>query len=802
MRFFDPELEQQYGLAPFFYTEKKFYDVEEDPQEDDLLRNCREWQTYLGKDVELADIKLALYGDQNPRQILAAADDRSLGKLFPNNSFIQKLLAPGYRAVLDYFLFTKKIEVSQAFDDPWNDWPLQKPDITFWGVEAQQKAVSVESITRLQSAADPFLQKRYAYQAVVCQRYSGKDSLAVALYDQNFSPKDTTILRPWALLHKAECLFHLGDSLQYNYLLAKVFDACYSKRRHVAALFVLDWTEKTLALAPTPSDKALVLTMKAIQYPGQGGPMVQRIAKLNPTSHYLPLLISREINKLENWTLTKPMTGLGGANIPEDVYAVLYSEKPNAQAVYEQKAAAWQRKNAKKDRLALHEMRLWIEKLLFTNALPSHRDFLQLASAHLNFLEGNYGSAQAFLNKISAGAGARLQQQRLVEQILLIPHTQDLQQVEVLENLRQQLEQFWANRQYTDHYTLQMSRLHFYLCQAFFQAGNIPVAGLFYNKAWLTSNAGSGYHYNEYQATGPTVFLDAHATVADLDKLIDWRKKGPSSKFEKYLLERPATSEGKIYPDGFFDNDYQLPDSTGESLPSLADLIETQGSIAFRDGDLVRAKACFDELPADHWADYDFVDLNVFADANHFPFEGTNTIVGSKRELVDRMVGLEAESHRASGERLAEIYYQLGNAWFNCSYWGRSWSMFSNERSLSEDDRPQIRNAGTFQHKADVRKYGGTYYRFDRAITWYRRALAASSSHELASRVEYMLADCDRYVRIMHSGTDYYYNAYDIKKLPSSPLFRQWQARYGQTVTYAERIAHCPELRDYLGVKK
>jgi len=493
------------------------------------------------------------------------------------------------------------------------------------------------------------------------------------------------------------------------------------------------------------------------------------------------------------------MTGNGGPDLPEDIYSVLYSDKQNAQAIYEQRAAAWRRKNAEKDRAAMREMRLWIEKLMQTNGLPNQRDFLYLAAAHLNFLEGNYLTAKTLVNSISSTAGPRLQQQRRVEQILLSPHTQNLQNITVQENLLQLIRQFWFNRQYTEHPSEQMSRLNFYLCQAYFQAGNIPVAGLFYNKAWLTANESRTHQYDD-TATGATNFFEAHATVADLDKLISWRKNGPSGDFERYLLEKPAPVEGRLYDD--YGADYVMSDSMGEPLPSLNDLLATQGSIAFRDGDLARSKSCWEQLPIDYWPTYDFVDQDIFADADHFPFERTDSMPSTKLQIVKRMLDLEQESHQATGRRLAEIYYQLGNAWYNCSYWGRTWFMFSDGRSLSDDDRPQVRTVGSFPATPDVHKYGATYYRFDRALAWYRRALAANPSLELAARIEYMLADCDRYMRIMHSGTDNYYYSYNDKKLPSSPLFKQWQAHYGQTAAYAERIAHCPELRDYLGVKK
>lgn len=802
MRFFEPGLDGEAGLSPFYYTSHLYYGDTADPENEDVRRNCREWQTYLGTEVKLADIDSVLYGSMQPDDFLTPLVTEGLAESFPQNTFIKKLLEPRYRAALEYLRFVKQMEfVQQAAQDPWQETSRQsRPDTTFIDFDKQTGLLRDQSLQGLvTNAADPFLQKRYAYQAIVCHRYAEADSIVLAIFDRYFSLQDTTVLLPWALIHKADCLAGQGDSLGYNLALAQAFDRCNSKKIRSISLFVTDWTEQTVQYASTDHDKAVVLTVQAMQYPGRALPFLRRIQTFDPTCQYIPMLVAREINKLENWTLTEKLTGYGARDLPEDFYDEFYTENspPNEAALILQKQAAWNRENLLKDRAYLSEMRIWVEELIHAGAYSAQHDFLRLAAAHLNFLAGNYGKAQAFLSGISPQAQPRLQLQRDVERLLLTPYLQNVGTASVQQDLVRQLRHIWANRQYLDHPGIQFSRMHFYLCRALFRAGDIPAAGLFYNKAWLTSNEGG----SEYSGYNQLEFFDAHARVADLDRLISLRKNGAKTAFERYLLEKPPAPDAKdLYTIGGEAYEWYMENDTVPApLPTLSKLLELQGTIAFRDGDLARAKAIFAQIPADFWTDDDKVDIDIFADAAHFPFEKITAERGTKMEVVRHMLALEKESQYATGARRAEIYYQLGNGWFNCSYWGRSWYMFSYDHNYEDDDSPEVRTAGNFPATPDVRKYGGTYFRFDRALNWYHKALEANPPKELAAKIAYMIADCDRYVRIMRGGTDQYYEYDQDEKLPSSPLFKQWAAQYGRTATFTERMAHCPELKDYLG---
>lgn len=799
MRFFEPGLDGQVALSPFYYTQHWLYgNAESDPEREDMLRNCREWQSYLGRDVALADIDSILYGGKSADDILIPLKSNGLESAFPGNTFVKRLIEPRHHAALEYLTFTKKLEFLQhAEEDPWQEWPAERSaDTTFYNWDKQVETICKQSLDGLDAnASDPFLKKRYAYQAIVCQRYYGDEKLAVSLFDRNFNLQDSSILMPWALIHKAECLLHRGDSLEYNYLLAKVFDNCNDKKKRAGQLFVSAWTEKTLTQAPTPVDKALVLTMQAMQYPGRGFSLLSRIVNFDPNCRYLPLLISREINKLEDWTLTEKLTGYESLNMPDAFYQDFYSnnDAENMEAKLAQKEAAWRQNNLIKDRAYLRELRQWIETLLQRDGLPGQRDFLKLAAAHLLFLEGNYSAAQAQLSGISSAAPARLRLQRDVESLLLVPYYRNVKEATVQNDLASQLRHIWEQRQYLDQPAIQMSRLHFYLCHALFKVGDIPAAGLMYNKATYTSNEGGSFYSGNHQIE----FFDAHARLGDLDKLISLQVDGPKTPFEKYLMEKPAPQDAKEKMDAFW---WYGEDSLSAPLPPLFNLLELQGTIAFREGDLQRSVAVFERLPNDFWTDESMVDVDIFADAAHFPFDTTPSARGAKTEVVRRMLALEAESKKATGARLSEIYYQLGNAWFNCSYWGRSWYMFSYARNHNDDDGPEIRDAGNFPATPDVRRYGGTYFRFDRALAWYRQALASNPPKELAAKIEYMIADCDRYVRIMRGGNESFYGWHeDGEQALNSPLFRQWAARYGRTATFTERMQHCPELKDYLG---
>ncbi len=789
MRFFQPGLDEAAALSPFHYTLHGLSYEVNDPEGNDRRRNCLEWQTYLGRDVRLDDINAALYGDTGADAFLTALKNKELEQVFPQNTFLQKLSAPRHRAALDYLTFVKQVEFAQhAAADPWADDYGYKSDFPFFEWEKESQALTARSLRQLAAHADdPFLQKRYAYQAILTNRYYGSDSLASVLFDRHFSLRDTTVLMPWALIHKAESLLDRGDSLQYNYLLSKVFDRCDSKKIRAIDLFVTDWTEQTLRFAPTPQDKAQVLVMKAIQYPGRALPLLRRIAAYDPACRYLPMLVAREVNKLEDWVLTEKLTGYG----PSAPYGILGDDWEQ----YDEIETKWRRENLRNDRAYLRDVVAWVEAQAQASRLAEQQGVLWLAAAHLHFLAENHDMAATFLEKIPPQAPARLLAQRDLERLLLAPYTLDLRSAEGQAALVRQLRHLHAERRYLDRPTVQWSYLDFYLCHAFFRLGDIPTAGLLYNRAVLTSNNGGSF----YSGYDRTEFFNAHANFGDLERLLALPEKKHKTPLETYLLEtpdRPTEAEVSLGGEAYYW--YDSTDQVPAPMPPKEALLELQGTIAFRDGDLVRAERAFAQLPAEFWQqEENQVDTDIFADAKSFPFQkDTAPQRGGKLDVVRQMLALEAESRRATGERLAEIYYQLGNGWFNCSYWGRSWYAFSCHRTFNDDDSPEIRTAGDFPATPDVRKYGSTYFRFDRALAWYQRALAAKPSRELAARIEYMVADCDRYIRVMHRGNYYGYNDGNQAQ---SPLFRKWARRYGRTAVFAERMEHCPELRTYLG---
>lgn len=799
VRFFDPGLADMEALSPFYFTRRWMYKDELADVPDDHHRNIKEWQTWLGPDVLAADIDSVLYGDDKLGSLLTSIKLGTLAEDFPNNSFIKKIQQRDKKPALDYLLHLKQMEfLLQAPSDPWNDNYGNDRDTTFFNTSLHEEELYKTALERLEKTNDPFLQKRYAYQAILSDRYSGSDSLVMTRFDQHFNEKDTTILMPYALLYKAECL-PKKDSLTYNYLLSKVFDLCDDKKVRTVNLFVTAWTEQTVAVAPTPHDKAMVLVMNLLQNPGFCIGALKRIHQWDPHNKYLPMLISREINKLEDWMLTKKMTGHDDPFVPGSFYDKFYEDdsEENTWEVREKKKEDYIKKQYLNARADLMQLRSWVETLERSGDLQEQQDFMRLAAAHLHFLSGNHRLAQFYLSKISKSADEKLQAQKAVEQLLLVPFTQNLKDAATLNRLATELQEVWKKPKGLDRPAELVSRLHLYFCNAMFAVENIPAAGLLYNKAWMTSTLGGNRSFDNLE------FFDAHATVTDMTQLIEIQQKKAKTNFEKYLLEPGPVPENEESTGGGYynyDGNYYYSESTSdESFPTLMPMPEMdelhylQGTIAFRDGNLQQSLQSFEKVSPEFWAEYYHVDTDIFADAGHFPFE-KKPARGPKTEVVRHFIELESESKKATGERLAEMYYQLGNGWYNVTWYGRSWFMFSEFRQYDDDDSPEIRNATRFRATPDLKRYGKVYFRCERALEWYRRALNAHPSKELAAKIEYMIAQCDKDIAVMEYNHEDHPSDY-----PSSPLFKKWAARYGGTATFAERMLHCPELKEYLG---
>lgn len=790
--FFNPALSSEASLRPFAYTahlyfgETMLWDDEDGCQKgaeksltiEDYRRNCREWQGFIGQNTDLFDIEKVLYGDKADVFLTALADS-SLQAEYPGNGFVKKLLDPQNRAALEYVKFAKTLEFQQleGQSDPWGNSYTDNEERCVQMLQTAREQV--------QLATSDFLRKRWAYQLIILQYYTEKGSEIAATFQQYFSDSDASILKSWALLKVAETE---PDSVKANYLYAKVFDQCHSKRLRAAALFRSPLTEATVALAKTPQEKSVVLTMRAMQYPGRALSYLRRIVGYAPESRYLPLLVVREINKLEDWLLSNKLTGLD----PFQGDAPEYNwDDPN----YHKKLDIWKIKNAKKDQEYLREFRGWLENQAAKSHAPQLKNLLTLAVAHLYLMENNPAKCRAWLDKVSGNKSPEIALQQTLEEILLLPEFEDINTPVVQEKLVNYLLKLRGSARLLSLAPEQQGRVFLWLAHAFFHKGNVAVAGLFFNRSWLTTGTDrdlTSWNYR-YQCMS---FYDNFATVADVDALLKLIEKRPKTAFETFITSKfhPAEFSSEMGMEWFYDENIMdfFP------VPARERLLDLQGTIAFRNGDLNQALKSFSQMPADYWEKDENAQSLLANDftgtTDSLPIQTLPHAKASKARFVQSIITLEAEANANPAKR-AENYYRIANAYFHASFWGKAWYMTSYGRSQYDIPGKKGRNVAHMGYLPDE-CYKDDYFHCARAAAWYKKVLSENPPKELSAKAAFMLAYIDqinRRFKMREEGHD------EMPDDIHSPLFRQWKKQYGNTETYAKQMRTCPGLKDYLG---
>lgn len=168
----------------------------------------------------------------------------------------------------------------------------------------------------------------------------------------------------------------------------------------------------------------------------------------------------------------------------------------------------------------------------------------------------------------------------------------------------------------------------------------------------------------------------------------------------------------------------------------------------------------------------------------------------SKLFIVKGIINIQDELRaKKSNEERAQLYYKLANTYFNTSYYGKAWMMFSYAKS-SEELNPWSQGNdhwAFFDFYTNSLKYTDYYYRCSDAIINYKKALLLSSNKELGAKSLLALSVCDK--------ISYNYNEnkkvggwlYDKDYVPV--YFKQLKKDYRNTEAFKEAVVECPDIR-------
>lgn len=264
--------------------------------------NMDDWKNYLGGKINNEDLKKIIYdasADDMQKIRAYITEGKMLDTKLKNNDIIKIWQKNKDLEAIDYLYFAKICEIQSAKHDTWAD---EKPKRDFekmrWLTDAGKKYYN-------EKASNPFLKVRFAYQAIRMAHYTQEYDKVVRFYDELIKPIEnntTSVIKYWALSHKAGALYKKGMQGESIYLFSRIFDLCPSKQASAYLSIKIyeqnEW-EKALDLCQNNDEKATLYFIRSLNSQANGLEEIQNVLEIAPKSEKLSYMLAREINKLE-----------------------------------------------------------------------------------------------------------------------------------------------------------------------------------------------------------------------------------------------------------------------------------------------------------------------------------------------------------------------------------------------------------------------------------------------------------------------------------------------------------------------
>lgn len=770
---FRAQLSNGSAFNPFLYSFNNFNSDLPDPERIDQFKNCAEWQKRIGMHVALNDIDLVIY-QSDPELFQLAYNNNNLNEIFEGNTFIKALLLKKNKDLLQYLVFAKEMEYfsfSLFGRGKWEDWDdISYSSHAFYNNDFSSTESSLPNIR------DSFLRQRYAFLLLRYSYYTGENEKCMKMYDTYFSDTTATIIEPWALLFKALATDDLGKHIEANYLFSQVFNRSDEKKLAAFRNFNRkpEAVNQTLLLARSDKEKSVILTMSIANYPGPALDKIKVIHKLGADDRYISFLVTREINKLEDWMFTPKFTNYTSAvqRSPKENQIWFYNYN-NKWADY----AVIKENNYKKDLIYLQQLRNFLLSI-YPGTSGEMKSYLSMSIAHLYYMDNDLVSGKKYINSIRETANVSIINQKYIELALVELHANTLQQNPnntILVNSLRQLEKISVtNFEYYKH-LYSLTRI---ISGTYKIAGNNAIAALFYTKSDTYKEKYEirnfdyyydNYYHNMYSHIG---YLDRIANMNDIDQILNILETKNKTELEKYLCEQPVGNRN-VY-------------------------LDLKATIAFRNNDLQKASEILAEIPQifyDTAYEYkDYLNEDPFVPkAWRFQVKRDFTYPFKKAEFINTLIQLEKNA-QSDPQKAAENYILLGHAYYNCSFNGNSWMMVSYENDEIYYNRNDYLYGPQYQLSKKIQ--GGNYFQCTLAKQYYTKALKTAINDEQRAMASLMIHICD-------------YDAYQFSNLlveydkipPYVPgiSLRNFYKKYKDTEVY--KTFHCPLLEDFIARK-
>lgn len=636
---FSPTAAEASDYTPFFYTSRflndRHYDVNQIPNE-----NLDEWHSYFKEKVSKDAIKELVYNTSYEELNALSQSMMYNGNYLCNNELAEYIDNNGLVGVAQYLEFTKKTENLIYEADPWESKGF---DIELINEHIQ------EGKRRINNENDKMLKQRYAYHIVVMMRYIGANQEAVNFFDEIFlsiNSKDESIIKYWALSHVAFCQEQLDYKSEAHLNYARVFMNCHAKKNWVYNNLSKKSAVELLDVVKNDADKYAVYTFNEFKNPGRAYDGLKKIAEMNPNTDVFKTLMIREINKIEDWILTRRYTKY-------DPSIIHWSWNENKVS-----------ENYKSDFKYLEKFIGFVEKLLLNNEIEN-RGVYELMLAHLYFVHESPKMSLTYLNRAEKNINNPYEKHQLRMTRILIRVLFAEEYSAEFENLIwKDLKEMSEDNAYMQNRNKNISNLMLALQQAYHKEGEYDRATLF--MVWASKQDWNDVDFRYWEYRDPFFYLDKFASVEQVKEFYSIYIGNNKTNLESFLLKDYDYSKNRYW-----------------------DLIGTK---YLRKDKLEQALEAYKKVPDGFWTKEFYYSEYLARDLFHPEYdaifdnqeEDINTDFVNKAYLVNQLIQKKKAYKKARGIKRAERAFDLGNAYYNLSYNGSHWHCMAYIKSSSD----------------------------------------------------------------------------------------------------------------------
>lgn len=743
-----PDLTNQADLTPFFFASTYLYKGDINSAVDIYKdKNVDEWYAELRQQASKKDIREMMYNTPPHRYFNSEKDSK--------NSFMVALRKPENKDHYDYFRISKRVEEIGDQLDPWDESTINYSGIDFMINKAD---------ALYKQSKSSFIKLRSAYQLQRLYGFRMQHQKSLNVYESRIAPVKTDSWIKTAAMYK-----YAGQigGIEGDYMYSKAFDRGDYNRSHCLMYFRSNRIDTVLMHAKNLHERTVIHAMKAMNYPGRTLSMIRKIYAMEPAYKNLNFLLLREINKIEDWLLTTKLTDF---TIPSwyDSYAWMFNDEQ------------YKMINYKSDKTYAAEFYIFLLQVI-TEGKQKDLSLLRLYASHLALVNGNAAASAKLLAEITdeKQLPANVRTQLQVNRFLL--HLENgfdkNTENEFVHIINRSPEQLGVNDP-----EIMKNQLILYTARKLIKKG-IKAKGLMLlghtNRA-IGDLSISGYK-SVYQ------YIEEIATPEVYDQIIATLDKKNKTQFEKFITKAP-----RVY--WYYDRYVRMSDAEKEQEEKdrkwdRTKIMDGKSSWYIRNYRLKDALAVLEQIPDSVWSVYPY---SYYIKGNPFylnVYKSHPVTVADKRDLnkkqvIKEMIRLENMIAK-NDPRSAECYFQLANAWYNMTWYGKNWLMV--HQWWSTGDYPSEKNA-----------FNDDYHGCNRAKAYYLLALQKTKDKNLASLACFMAGVCEnnsrKYINSVYEKDIDYYNYAE-----KNPYKKRLSQKGMSEKIYNELVSECALYLDFIG---